>query len=103
MPGPLAHGVLVDYDSLAMLSRAQEARVGEILGSHLTGTLPAYCLEHLAATAQLGLASTTPDPPRAHRRYPNAARPLAPRLAFVRSRSPMALWSTRRRLCGGVA
>jgi hypothetical protein len=67
MPGPLAHGVLVDYDSLAMLSRAQEARVREILGSHLTGTLPAYCLEHLAATAQV---------PAAH---------LADLAAFVRS------------------
>jgi hypothetical protein len=36
-----------------MLSRAQEARVREILGSHLTGTLPVYCLEHLAVTAQV--------------------------------------------------
>ena len=36
-----------------MLSRAQEARVREVLGSHLPGTLPAYCLEHLAATAQI--------------------------------------------------
>lgn len=36
-----------------MLSRAQEARVREILGSHLPGTRLAYCLEHLAATAQI--------------------------------------------------
>jgi hypothetical protein len=36
-----------------MLSRAQEARVRDILGSHLPGTLPAYCLEHLAAAAQI--------------------------------------------------
>ena len=39
-----------------MLSRAQEARVREILGSDLPGTRPAYCLEHLAATAQIPLA-----------------------------------------------
>jgi hypothetical protein len=51
--GPLAHVVQFDYDSRAMLSRAQEARVREILGSHLPGTLPAYCLEHLAVTAQI--------------------------------------------------
>ena len=36
-----------------MLSRAQEARVREILGNGLPGTLPVYCLEHLAATAQI--------------------------------------------------
>lgn len=51
--GPLAHGVRVGYDSPAMLSRAQEARVREILGSHPPGTLVAYCLEHLAATAEI--------------------------------------------------
>jgi hypothetical protein len=45
--------VRVDYDSRAMLSRAQEARVREILGSHTPGTRPAYCLEHLAASAQI--------------------------------------------------
>ena len=32
--------VRVDYDSPAMLSRAQEARVREILGSHPSGLLP---------------------------------------------------------------
>ena len=48
--------VLFGYDSPAMLSRAQEARVREILESHLPGTSPAYCLEHLAATAQIPLA-----------------------------------------------
>jgi hypothetical protein len=38
----------------AMLSRAQEARVREILGSQPPGTRAAYCLEHLAAaTAQI--------------------------------------------------
>jgi len=36
-----------------MLSRAQEARVREILGSHPPGHVLAYCLEHLAATAQI--------------------------------------------------
>ena len=50
-----------------MLSRAQEARVREILGNHRPGTLPAYCLEHLPATAQI---------PPAH---------LADLAAFVRS------------------
>jgi hypothetical protein len=51
--GPLARGVLFGYHSPAMLSRAQEARVREILGSHAPGTLLAYCLEHLAATAEI--------------------------------------------------
>jgi len=50
-----------------MLSRAQEARVREILGNHRPGTLSAYCLEHLAAAAQI---------PPAH---------LADLAAFVRS------------------
>ena len=36
-----------------MLSRAQEARVREILENGPTGTLPVYCLEHLATTAQI--------------------------------------------------
>jgi hypothetical protein len=36
-----------------MLSRAQEARVREILGNDPPGTLPVYCLEHLATTAQI--------------------------------------------------
>jgi hypothetical protein len=36
-----------------MLSRAQEARVREVLGSHAPGTSPAYCLEHLAASTQI--------------------------------------------------
>ena len=63
----LAHVERVGYDSRAMLSRAQEARVREILGSHAPGTLPAYRLEHLSATAQI---------PPAH---------LADLAAFVRS------------------
>ncbi len=36
-----------------MLSRAQEARVREVLGSHPPGTIQTYCLEHLAATAKV--------------------------------------------------
>src|SRR5260370_41259651 len=40
----------------AMLSRAQEARVREVLGSHPPGTPPAYCLEHLAARTQIPVA-----------------------------------------------
>lgn len=36
-----------------MLSRAQEARVREILGSHPPGTIQTYCLEHLAAAAKI--------------------------------------------------
>jgi hypothetical protein len=39
-----------------MLSRAQEARVREILGDAAPGTFPMYCLEHLAATAQIPAA-----------------------------------------------
>ena len=50
-----------------MLSCAQEARVREILEGHAPGTFPAYCLEHLAATAQI---------PQAH---------LADLAAFVRN------------------
>ncbi len=52
----LAHGERFDYDSRAMLSRAQEARVRETLAGHAPGTVPAYCLEHLAATAQIPTA-----------------------------------------------
>ena len=38
----------------AMLSRAQEARVREILENRAPGIIsPVYCLEHLAATAQI--------------------------------------------------
>jgi hypothetical protein len=64
---PLAHVGRVDYDSRVMLSRAQEARVREILQGHVPGTLPAYCLEHLGAAAQI---------PQAH---------LADLAAFVRN------------------
>jgi len=39
-----------------MLSRAQEARVREILGNHLPGTLQMFCLEHLAAAAYVPVA-----------------------------------------------
>ncbi len=36
-----------------MLSRAQEARVRYVLGSHPPGILGVYCVEHLAARAQI--------------------------------------------------
>lgn len=36
-----------------MLSRAQEARVREVLGSHAPGTIQTYCLEHLATAAKI--------------------------------------------------
>jgi len=36
-----------------MLSRAQEARVREVLGNHPPGVLAAYCVEHLAASARI--------------------------------------------------
>lgn len=39
-----------------MLSRSQEARVREVLGSHPPGTIQMYCLEHLASAAKVPLA-----------------------------------------------
>jgi len=36
-----------------MLSRAQEARVREVLGSHSPGTIQTYCLEHLAVAGKI--------------------------------------------------
>jgi hypothetical protein len=39
-----------------MLSRAQEARVRDVLGNYLPGTIRTYCLEHLAAAAQIPAA-----------------------------------------------
>lgn len=36
-----------------MLSRAQEARVREVLANHPPGIIQAYCLEHLAAAAKI--------------------------------------------------
>jgi hypothetical protein len=39
-----------------MLSRAQEARVREVLGSHPFGTIRTYCLEHLATAARIPAA-----------------------------------------------
>jgi hypothetical protein len=36
-----------------MLSRAQEARVREVLGYHPPGTIQTYCLEHLADAAKI--------------------------------------------------
>ena len=67
MPGPLAHPDAFGYHSGAMLSRAQEARVREILANHPPGIIQTYCLEHLAAATKI---------PPAH---------LADLAAFVRS------------------
>ena len=36
-----------------MLSRAQEARVRDVLGDHPPGTIQTYCLDHLAAAAKI--------------------------------------------------
>jgi hypothetical protein len=36
-----------------MLSRAQEARVRDVLANHTPGMVQTYCLEHLAARAQI--------------------------------------------------
>jgi hypothetical protein len=36
-----------------MLSRAQEARVRKVLGSHPPGTIRTYCLEHMPTTAKM--------------------------------------------------
>ena len=36
-----------------MLSRAQEARVREVLGNHPPGIIQTYCLEHLAAAVKI--------------------------------------------------
>jgi hypothetical protein len=36
-----------------MLSRAQEARVREVLASHPPGAIQTYCLEHLAAAVKI--------------------------------------------------
>jgi len=64
-----------------MLSRAQEARVQDILGSGAPGPLRAYCLEHLAASVQI---------PPAH---------LADFAAFVRNLRGCGAWQTQ---FGGV-
>ena len=36
-----------------MLSRAQEARVRDVLANHRPGTIQTYCLEHLAAAVKI--------------------------------------------------
>ncbi len=36
-----------------MLSRAQEARVRDVLANHPPGTIQRFCLEHLAAAAKI--------------------------------------------------
>jgi len=51
--GPLAHVGRVDYDSRAMLSRAQEARVREILGGQPGPARP-------SSAASAGRATTQP-------------------------------------------
>ncbi len=51
--GPLAQPGAFGYDSRPMLSRAQEARVRDVLANHPPGTIQTYCLEHLAATANV--------------------------------------------------
>jgi len=52
----VAHLCAFGYDTRAMLSRAQEARVREVLRIHRPGTPSTYCLEHLAAGTQIPLA-----------------------------------------------
>jgi len=49
----LAHPLPFGYDSRAMLSRAQEARVRGILWSGPPGIIRTYCLEHLAIAAKI--------------------------------------------------
>ena len=39
-----------------MLSRAQEARVRDVLANHPPGTIQTYCLEHLAAAVEIPVA-----------------------------------------------
>ena len=41
------------YHSRAMLSRAQEARVRDVLHNHSPGTIQTYCLEHLVAAGKI--------------------------------------------------
>lgn len=41
------------YDSAAMLSRAQEARVRDVLANHPPGTIQTYCLVHLAVATTI--------------------------------------------------
>jgi hypothetical protein len=76
-PSPCAFG----YHSRAMLSRAQEARVRDVLANHPPGTIQPHCLEHLAAAAQI---------PAAH---------LADLAAFVRSLREHGACQTQ---CGGT-
>jgi hypothetical protein len=38
-----------------MLSRAQEARIRDVLGTRPPGAIQMYCLEHLAAASQIPL------------------------------------------------
>jgi len=49
----LAYGLSFGYDTRAMLSRAQEARVRDALANHPPGTIQMHCLEHLAVAATI--------------------------------------------------
>ena len=49
----LAQPFAFGYHSRAMLSRAQEARVRDVLANHPPGTIQTYCLEHLAAAVKI--------------------------------------------------
>jgi hypothetical protein len=49
----LAHPSAFGYDSRAMLSRAQETRVRELLWNSPRGTIQTYCIEHLATAAKI--------------------------------------------------
>ena len=75
--GPLVHPCAFGYHSRAMLSRAQEARVRDILGNHPPGIIQTYCLEHLAAAVKI---------PPGH---------LADLAAFVRSLREQSVCQTR--------
>src|SRR6266478_1581131 len=49
----LVESPLFGYDTAAMLSRAQEARVRDVLANHPPGTIQTYCLEHLAGASRI--------------------------------------------------
>lgn len=49
----MAHLCAFGYHSRAMLSRAQEARVRDVLVNHPPGTIQTYCLEHLATAVKI--------------------------------------------------
>jgi hypothetical protein len=51
--GSLAHTGAFGYDSARYALPRAGGQVREILGNGPPGTLPVYCLEHLATTAQI--------------------------------------------------